>query len=215
MKRWQVIGLSAAVIAAGAYFYYYRGFRPGGSHNGSTRTSGSADSGPAAIQWQLVSRPDEGFRVDMPADARETQVPAYNEGGGSEPIKMLYSSPDADTVFAVSWADNPPVSRVNHRLPDLTLDQARDGMLARTRTTAVKENRNPVSGYPSREITAKNSEGGLLDARFIVVNDRLYTLMAMYPSSNARHEQDVVRFYNSFTLLHPDTTLPAASPNGA
>jgi hypothetical protein len=217
MRRWQVIALCAAVIAAGAYFYYYRGFRLGASHNGSAGTSGDGNSAgtPAPIQWQAISRPDEGFRVDMPADPRDTQVPAYNEAGASEPIKMLYSSPDADTVFAVTWADNPPVARINHRLPDQTLDQARDGMLARTRTALLHETKNPASGYPSRDISAKNSDGGLLDARFLIIDDRLYTLMALYPSATARREQDVIRFFNSFTALHPDTTLPPAPPKGA
>ncbi|HEY3705650.1 MAG TPA: hypothetical protein VGL22_11350 [Terracidiphilus sp.] len=211
MKRWQVIALTAAVIAAGAYLYYYRGFRFGGLHFGSgDKGGGSSESRGAAIQWQSLTRPDVGFRVDMPPDAKETQVPAYNEAGGSEPITMLYSSPDSDTVFAITWADNPPVSRVNHRLPELTLDQARDGMLARTRTTLMRESKNPANGYPSRDITARNSEGGILDARFLLIGDRLYTLMALYPSSNARREQDVTRFYNSFTALHPDTTLPPA-----
>lgn len=207
MKRWQVIALIAALVAGGAYFYYYRGFRLSGLFSGSSG-SGGGTSRSAPIQWQTVSRPDEGFRVDMPADPKETQIPAYNEAGASEPVKMLYSSPDADTVFSLTWADNPPVARVNHKLPEPTLDQARDGMLARTQTTLVRESKNSANGYPSRDIMAKNAEGGLLDARFIIINDRLYTLMAMYPSANARREQDVIRFYNSFTALHPDTQLP-------
>jgi hypothetical protein len=213
MKRWHVIAGGVAVVAVAAYIYYYRGFRLGGSHSAST---GAAESGgsahPVQINWQMISRPDDGFKVDLPADPKEVQVPAYNEMGSTEPVKMLFSSPDSDTTYAVTWEDNPPVARVNDRVPDRTLDQARDGMLARTQTTLVSENRLSPNGFPGRDIVARNTGGGLLEARLIFMNARLYTLMALYPSVDARHEQDVVRFYNSFTALRVGPNLPEATP---
>jgi hypothetical protein len=212
MKRWHVIALVVAVVGVGAYFYFYRGFRPGGSHTGSGASGEESSS--AQIRWQFISRPGDGFRIEMPADPKETQVPAYNEMGGSEPVKMLYSSIDADTMFALCWGDNPPVARVNNRAPELTLDQARDGLLARTQTTLASETKTLANGFPARDISAKNAGGGLIDARFVLVNDRLYTLMALYPSMNARREQDVTRFYNSFTPASIGTDLPQAPPKG-
>jgi hypothetical protein len=209
MKRWHVIALVLALVGVGAYFYFYRGFRPG-----TSRGAGGESSSPAQMSWQSVSRPEEGFKIEMPADTKQTQVPAYNEMGGTEPVNLLYSSPDADTVYALAWSDNPPVARVNHRAPDLTLDQAREGMLARTQTTLASESKIVDQGFPARDITARNAGGGFLDARFVLINDRLYTLMALYPSTNARHEQDVVRFYNSFTPSSISATLPSAPPKG-
>jgi hypothetical protein len=212
MKRWHVIALVLALVGVGAYFYFYRGFRPGSSHSASG--GGAGGSSPAQMSWQTVSRPDDGFKLEMPAEPKETQVPAYNEMGGTEPIRLLYASPDADTVYALAWSDNPPVARVNHRATEQTLDQARQGMLLRTQTSLVSESKMIDQGFPARDITARNSGGGLLDARFVLVNDRLYTLMALYPSTNARREQDVVRFYNSFTPSSISTTLPSAPPKG-
>jgi hypothetical protein len=215
MKRWRVIALCAALIAVAAYFYFYRGgFGFGATHSGAPAQGDMAGSRPAKIQWQSISRPDEGFRLDMPSDPKDLQVPAHNEAGGTEPVKMLVSSPDGDTTFAVTWEDNPPVARVNNRSPERTLDQARDGMISRTQTTLVSESKLTALPYPGREITAKNSEGGFLEARLLYVNDRLYTLMALFPSQNARREQDVVRFFNSFTPLRVSSTLPKASPKG-
>lgn len=211
MKRWHMIALVLVLASVGAYFYFYRGFRPW-SRGGSGEASGNPSA--AQMSWQSISRPDDGFKIEMPADSKETQVPAYNELGGTEPVRLLYASPDFDTMFALAWSDNPPVARVNHRAPDLTLDQARDGMLARTQTTLVSESKTVNQGFPARDITAKNSGGGLLQARFVLVNDRLYTLMALFPSSKARHEQDVVRFYNSFSPSSISTTLPSAPPKG-
>jgi hypothetical protein len=215
MKRWQVIALCAAVVAVAAYFYFYRGgFGFGGTQSGERPQGETAGAQPAKIQWQSISRPDDGFRLDMPSDPKDLQVPAYNEMGGTEPVKMLFSSPDGDTTFAVTWADTPPVARVNNRSAERTLDQARDGMISRTQTTLVSESKLTTLPYPGREITAKNSEGGFLEARLLYVNDRLYTLMALFPSQNARREQDVVRFFNSFTPLRVSSTLPKASPKG-
>jgi hypothetical protein len=212
MKRWQVIALCAAVVAVAAYFYFYRGGFGLGSRSAATGDMAGAHA--AKIQWQTISRPDEGFRLDMPADPKDLQVPAYNEMGGTEPVKMLFSSPDGDTTFAVTWQDNPPVARVNNRAPERTLDQARDGMLSRTQTTLVSESRLTSLPYPGRDITAKNSEGGFLDARLLYVNDRLYTLMALFPTQNARREQDVIRFFNSFSPLRVSPTLPEAAQKG-
>jgi hypothetical protein len=216
MKRWQVIAVGAAVVAVLAYLYFYRGIGRGVMHGGAAATT-AVENGqphPMQINWQMISRPDDGFRVDMPADPTEGQVQAYNEMGGTEPVKILYTNVEGDTTYAVTWGDNPPVARVNDRVPDRTLDQARDGMLARTQTTLMNESRTTVDGYPARDITAKNSGGGLLEARLIFMNDRLFTLMALYPSTNARRDQDVTRFYNSFTPLRVGTRLPEATPKG-
>lgn len=210
------MAVCVALAALLAYFYFYRGFGSGSRPGPASPTSGEAASAqhPALITWQVVSRPDDGFKVDLPINSKEVQVQAYNETGGTEPIKMLFATPDGDTTFAVTWEDNPPVARVNDRIPDKTLDQARDGMLMRTQSTLVNESRVEIDGAPAREITAKNSGGGLLNARIIFLNDRLFTLMALYPSVNARREQDVIRFYNSFTPLRISSTLPEAAPGG-
>jgi hypothetical protein len=218
MKRWQIVALIVAGLLIVAYIYFYRGgFGAGGTRSGEAAGTSSeeGDGRPARVTWQTVNREDDGFKLEMPADPRDLQIPAYNETGGSEPVKMLFSNPDGDTTFAVTWEDNPPVARVNGRSPEKTLEQARDGMLARTQTTLVREGHATASGYPARDITAKNSGGGYLDARLIYANDRLYTLMVVYPSISARREQDVIRFYNSFTILRAPTAVAPETKGAA
>lgn len=214
MKRGPVIAICAAVIGIAAYFYFYRGFRLDGGNGGVSGGTPVENSGarPAQVSWQMINRPDDGFRVDLPSDPKEVQVQAGNESGGTEPVKMLFSSPDGDVTFAVTWEDDPPVARVNDGMPERTLEQARQGMLERTQTTLLNETEVSASGAPARDIHARNKGGGVLDARLIFMNHRLYALMALYPSANARREQDVVRFFNSFTPLRVGTSLPEASP---
>ncbi len=210
MKRWQYIVLIAAVVAAILYVYSHWGGQGLG-----TMLADQANGSRSAfrLQWRSVERPGDGFKVDFPADQKERQVPAYNENGGSEPVKMLVANPNGDVTFAITWEDNPPVVRVS-RNPERILNMARDGMLARTETTIISESRGFARDYPSLDILARNTNGGILNARLIIADTRLYVLMAMFPSSDSRREKDVTRFFNSFVPARPASipeSMPAAS----
>jgi hypothetical protein len=215
VKRWPYILILLIAVGIGVYFLIenqrllpssWRWGASTGSENAGTETDSLLGATqPAQISWHVVSRPADGFRVEMPSGPRDSEVPALNESGGTEPVKMLHSSPGDDSTYAVTWADNPPVARANDNDPDRTLDHARDGMLANTETSLVSETRITVAGFPGREILAHNSAGGMLNARLIYVpaagngaGGRLYTLMALFPTAGARSEQDVSRFFNSF-----------------
>ena len=152
-------------------------------------------------------------RLTCPAEEKDRQVPAFNETGGTEMIRLLEASPTSDITFALAWEDNPPVARVN-RTPEHTLNMARDGMLARTETTIVSESRGFHRDYPSLDVLANNSGGGVLSARLVLVDRRLYTLMALYPTAAAHREKDVKRFFDSFVPETPGgipETMPAAT----
>jgi hypothetical protein len=221
MKPWHYFALSALAVAGAIYVYthqeglglskYLHSFsrEPAGTDQAEVSTR------PSRMSWQTVERPDDGFRIDLPGEAKNLQVPAYNERGGSEQVKMVVATPDADTTFAVTWEDDPPVARASHT-PEKTLDMARDGMLARTQTTLVSESRTTHRGDPALEVSARNGGGGVLNALFIYSGNRLYMLIALFPSAGARREQDVKRFFNSFAppgvAVIPET-LPSASQN--
>ena len=214
MKRWYYFAL-AGVVIGGAVYVYTHWTSLGLSHFLGGNSDSDTQPKASHVDWRTVERPDDGIKVDMPAEAKDLQAPAYNEAGGTEPVKMLVATPDSDTAFSVSWEDNPPVARVS-RTPERTLNMARDGMLARTRTTLLTETRGLQRGNPSLDITARNPDGGVLDARLIYAGTRLYLLTAMYPSATARRERDVKRFFNSFTPTLSATipeTVPSATQN--
>ena len=155
---------------------------------------------PANIVWQKVDRSTDGFRVEMPIDVKQIQIPAYNETGGTDQVNMIFSNPDAETTFSVAWADNPPVARVNNRSPDRTLEMAQDGAVARTQTSLTNEAANNTQGFPGKEFEARNTGGGVMSSRLIYAGSRLYMLNAVFPSAGARRDRDVNRFFNSFTV---------------
>ena len=216
MKRWYYFVLSAVLIGGLVYVYLHwqelglAGFHPAGTDDSSNPALATAGVHPATITWQKVDRTPDGFKVEMPIDVKDIQIPAYNERGGSEQVDMIYSNPSADTTFSVAWADNPPVARVNNRAPNQTLDMAREDAMARTQTTLVNESQAGFQGFPARDFAAQNVGGGILNSRLIYAGSRLYMLIAVFPSASARRERDVTRFFNSFIV----TSSPGA-PNSA
>lgn len=209
VKRWPYIVI--LVIVAGVIGYYL--LATGQLHWPARSTADAANSSPAAenIAWHAVLRPRDGFKIEMPDGVKDSEAPAYDSDGNNEPVKMLSASPDGNTVYAITWQDNPPVARAHNNSPDVTLDQARDGMLAHTQTTLIKEARITVDGNSAREILAQNSSGGILNARLIFTKTgRLYTLLALFPTAGARNPDDVNRFFDSFGPL----VEPPSSANG-
>ena len=156
---------------------------------------------PANIVWQSLDRTPDGFKVDMPADIKEIQVPAYNETGGSEQVDMIYAYPDTETCFSVAWADDPPVERVNSDVPDRTLDMARDDAMARSQTTLVEQSTFSQQGFPGRYFSSRNLGGGVMNGRIILARKRLYMLTATFPTAGARRDEDVARFFSSFSVV--------------
>lgn len=165
----------------------------------------------AQLEWRPVEDASIGFKVEMPGDPQRVVVQATSETGGNEPISMLLVKPDTDRTYAIAWAEKPPVARMNDLVPDKTLDQARDGALNRTQTTLVSEIRSNPQGYPGRDVVAHNVGGGILETRLIYAGPRLYMLIATAPSAAARHEQDVIHFFNSFAIA-ANTQIPETIP---
>jgi hypothetical protein len=209
VKRWQTIGLAAVIVLGVGYIVLHRqqlGLT-------GTRTSGADDSRqsrntpprnpnvhPATIEWQKIDRASDGFQIEMPTDVKQIRIPAYTETGGTQQLKMIFSNPDAETTFSVAWLDNPPVARANHDAADRVLETARDGAVARTQTTLVNEERDDTQGFPGRTFEARNTGGGVMNARLVYAGSRLYMLIASFPSVSARRDRDVRRFFNSFTI---------------
>jgi hypothetical protein len=204
----RILAILVAVILILAAIYVYRHrvdlglVSPAGRGNEeSTSSDIPASERPASITWASLDRTPDGFRVEMPVEFKQVQVPAYTSQGGSEQVDMIYAYPNPETCFSVAWADEPPVERANNDLPDRTLDTARDDAMQRTQTTLVSETTLSQQGFPARDFSARNLGGGVFNARLILARKRMYMLTATFPSVDARREQDVIRFFNSFNVV--------------
>jgi hypothetical protein len=220
VKLWQLIILAGIGILGVGYVYLHRVdlglVRPASldADNAPGGDSASPLSHPARINWEFLDRSPDGFKVEMPAGSKQLQVPANNEHGGIDEVNMLLANANAETTFAVAWADDPPVARENDRSAGRILDMARDDAMERTQTSLTSETRNTIGGYPARDFSARNPSGGILNSRLIYVSPRLYMLIAAFPSANARRQQDVTRFFDSFVTVSQDRApeTSAATP---
>lgn len=180
---------------------------------------GPAGAGAANMAWRKVDRSGDGFKVELPSDVKQIQIPAYNENGGAEPVNMIFANPDAGTTFSVAWADNPPVARADgpapDRSPDRILEMAQEGALARTQTSLASAAANTAQGFPGRDFGASNAGGGVMNSRVIYAGSRLYMMVAAFPSTGARRDRDVTQFFNSFTILSPAGSPQAGSAQPA
>ena len=209
MKRWHYFALAAAAVAGGVYLYLQDGAALGNVFTSAVGHAGAIVGG----GWHTIQRPGDGFKVDLPGADKYGQAPVYNEMGGTEAVHMLTASPGGDVTYAVTWEDNPPVVRVSHSI-DRALYMARDGMLARTETTIITESRGFHRGFACLDMQARNNSGGTLDARLVLVDERLYALIAVFPSADARREKDIQRFFKSLIPAQPagiPENVPAAA----
>ena len=172
----------------------------GGSGSSVPTDMTNTDLQPAKVAWRSVDRTQDGFRIDMPSDASEEQIPAYDIKGSAEQMEMLVAMPDAETTYAVAWDNNPPVERASGEAVEQTLDNARDGALARTHTRLMGETKANYLGYPARNFHARNDSGGLYDARLILAGKQLYMIIVALPAASARRDEDVNHFFDSFKL---------------
>lgn len=207
MKRFAYPVLSVLFFGAIAYCIYHfrvelgivrppggQGLNPGGSGNYAS------DHAAEPYAWQIIDRIADGFKVELPGTPIESRVPSYTSLGSVEPVEMIAASPDPETTFAVTWADNPPVERAGTVDAERTLDLARDGALAHTQTILISEAKGSRQGYPLRDFISRNPSGGTMNARLILAGTRLYMLIAAFPASSPPHGDDVHRFFNSFLL---------------
>jgi hypothetical protein len=211
--KWLFSILLTVILVGGlSYAYFHRqelglgGSRPATvEETAASVPNQTSQAGPAPIVWEKIDRSSDGFKIEMPSGVQQTQVPAYNDHGGEEPVQMIFSNPNADTTFSVAWADDPPVARVNQSSAQRTLDMAREDALNRTHTVLVNESGTSFDGYPARDFTAQNANGGTMNSRLIYARQRLYMLTAVFPSAAARRDSDVDRFFSSFAMNAPGT----------
>jgi hypothetical protein len=176
--------------------------------------TGSQVTPPQPASWQTIDRPADSFRVALPAGATETRAPAYAARDAVEQVDMLQLSTGPESAFAVSWAQNPPIVRASrknlertsdensNRIQDRILDLALNGALTRTHTALITQSRTTFAGYRARDFDARG-DGGVMTARLILAGNRLFLLVASFPSQSAQHDADVNRFFNSFRLTAP------------
>jgi len=210
VRKWYY-RIGVVVLLAGAVYVYFNwnsirpifGFNTGIQNSGSSakKKGLSLFSSKDKLNWQSYTNDDGGYRVEVPDSVRADTVPAYNQEGSTEPIHMQIAHIEGNVSYAIAWADNPPITRISRTSPESTLDMARDGAMDRTHTKLITESKLMIQGFPARDFQASTQPGSaFLYARLVYAGQRLYMLTVIYPNAETLHEQDTIRFFNSFKI---------------
>ncbi len=202
LVRFVVVILVIGAIALCVYRYRVElGLvHPATSQESANSEQPSSGLHPAHIVWQALDRSPDGFKVEMPAGTRQTQIPAFDERGNVDQVDMIYAYPDSQTTFAVP---GPTTPRWNEPAATVRTERWIWPGTAPWPGPRLPLPVNPADqrdGFPARDFSGRNEGGGIFNARMILAGRRLYMLIAAFPASSARSDEDVNRFFDSFSL---------------
>jgi len=146
--------------------------------------------------WQTYTASDRSFSVDLPAKPTFDTVQAPGAGGMQVSIQMVTAQPTQDTAYMCSYYD-----RVDdpESTPQEVLETSRDGSLNKIQGSLISQKNMTIQGYPAIDVQAHARQDSLVDLRLILVNKRLFMLMAIAPNGK-REPKAVKRFFDSFKL---------------
>ena len=154
----------------------------------------------SAPKWQAFDLPNGGCRLEMPGRPKLEKRP------GSI---VLYETKIKDQEFAIGYLDLEPTSNAWATITKSSTEfvHSSPGMVEISRRNTT------LGGRDGLEVSAEDSTGESVVARFVVVEGRLFTISAWGKEISATHP-DVVRFLDSFEVTNPDP-LGRAAARGA
>ena len=143
----------------------------------------------AELDWRELKSTDGGFKVLMPARAKETSGPI----AGSATL-TLWTAEAAGAVFGAGHADYPNDAAAN-------LTTARDGLARNVRGKVTSEQEVRAANLPGRAVTiegfAADGSPRVVHARLYASGRRLYEL-AVIAKPGALSTADLEMFFGSF-----------------
>jgi hypothetical protein len=164
---------------------------------------------PSVRSWQEVRSAAGGFRVEFPTPPSYTENEVDDRVVGGKVLTHQWAGQLDNnwTAYVVGYSDLSQ-ARVSSLGVDGTLSDAVKGALLNTGGTLQSETPIMVAGYPAREIYVSVPRDGAVysvRARAILVNRRLFTLVALSHATNSRLEPgEFDRFLNSFRLIQAE-----------
>lgn len=159
-----------------------------------------------AVNWhQLVVTEGAQFTIAVPGPPQSYDEVAIETSEGLLNFVGWLAS-HQESQFIVAYGEYPTFTpRLADRLAAL-----RDRMVADTGWTLAEDASEPLGMYPGRRFILFNSEQ-MITYRFYLVEERLYILGVLQrPTAEVEVESD--RFFESFELLPPGTTIEDVLP---
>jgi len=151
-------------------------------------------------RWQTYTAPDAKFSVRLPGKANVETKQLPGEDGKTTSLTLIGVEPTRDTAYTCSYFDSESLSK---EPPQQALEASMAGSLTKMSGTVTSLQHITVQGYPGIDWHARAHGNSLVDARMILVGDRLYMIMAVARADRDREPKTVHKVFDSFRVLKP------------
>ncbi len=124
-------------------------------------------------EWHPVSRPGDGFSVQMPARATEGVIVTRTPAGAIPTHTLSATARRIDVV--VSWTRYPAGALDRPAVAD-ALAAAADALVTSREGHVIGLSEAPVGTVPARTVTFVEADGHATRARFLTAGDRFFQL---------------------------------------
>ena len=152
------------------------------------------------LDWQTFHSSEGRFQARFPV------LPKPSTKQGADYLHHLFTAvmQDQAVTFVVDYFDLSPEQTKQHATPDERLKWVQDKLVSDTEEFSAKKIQQ--AGFPGRELQFTGTEGALMIARLLVVENRMYQYAVTGPASRVSAvSEDVRRFLDSFSLVAPTT----------
>lgn len=173
-----IIGVAIGFIVVSSIFYFMRG-------------------GGGKLEEFKLYRSDEGrFSISLPGKPERMVQKTDTSMGALESV--MYQAGSDKIGFIAGYVDYPPKMFENTDIEKM-LDVARDGAIQNIKGKLLNENVLDFHGNPGRELEVELPNKATLKSRIILINNRLYQVMAISNSKKTLNT-NCPKFFDSFKV---------------
>jgi hypothetical protein len=159
----------------------------------------SLPSGAAQSEWKQFTPKDGSFVVLFPGSPMEYKKTIKGSDGPVDVLLFEVLVPPGDGKFLVGYSEFPEAS-IKPGTEDKRLDNARDGAVANSKGTLLRQKILLLDSYPGRELDIKIDAKTMVKVRLYAVKNRLYQLV-VFGNDELIHSKEAEKFLTSFKLL--------------
>ena len=150
---------------------------------------------------KLFTSQTGGFSIITPYALHESMQTADTQAGKIE--LYTFAAEKREEYVSVTYSDY-PLDLINSIGADISLERARDGFISSIKGQLLSDRQISVNGYAGKEVVVKGTadinKSLLINARFYLVNNRLYQIITIV-SEGKELSDKMTNFLQSFIIL--------------
>lgn len=147
-------------------------------------------------EWGRFAAEEDGFSVLVAGDPDRRTIEEELPGGKVESHYLMFAR--GGVQYAVARVELPAEGQVEG---GEVVERAGAVLVERVQGELLEEGAISASGYAGRRLEIEAGDGSVLQARIILANGQLYTLMAGMGEAGEELQREVDSFFASFEIL--------------